>query len=89
MLCVVLKICCYGRDMFDFILLWLKSFIFVKINVDCFECMCVCVGSLFGILLVGLISYVLLLYEVCIIWLIVFMGVFVVLLFVVLFSLLV
>lgn len=65
----------------DSILLWLKSFIPAKTNVDRFGRMRACAGSLFGILLVGLTSYALLPHEARTIWLIAPMGASAVLLF--------
>ncbi|MBB5392809.1 MULTISPECIES: HPP family protein [unclassified Herbaspirillum] len=65
----------------DSILLWLKSFIPPRNNVDRFERMRSCAGSLFGILLVGLASYAILPHEARTIWLIAPMGASAVLLF--------
>ncbi|WP_171939316.1 HPP family protein [Herbaspirillum rubrisubalbicans] len=65
----------------DSILLWFKSFIPARTHVDRFERMRACVGSLFGILMVGLISYALLPHEARTIWLIAPMGASAVLLF--------
>lgn len=68
-------------DMPDSILQWFKSFIPVKSNVDRFERMRSCAGSLFGILLVGLVSYAILPRDAHTIWLIAPMGASAVLLF--------
>jgi CBS domain-containing membrane protein len=65
----------------DSILLWFKSFIPPKSNVDRFERMRSCVGSLFGILLVGLASYAILPHDARTVWLIAPMGASAVLLF--------
>lgn len=65
----------------DSILLWFKSFVPAPSSVDRFERMRSCAGSLFGILLVGLISYALLPHEARTIWLIAPMGASAVLLF--------
>ncbi|MBP0596841.1 HPP family protein [Herbaspirillum sp. LeCh32-8] len=65
----------------DSILLWFKSFIPARSNVDRFERMRSCAGSLFGILLVGLISYAVLPHEARTVWLIAPMGASAVLLF--------
>lgn len=65
----------------DSILLWFKSFIPARSNVDRFERMRSCAGSLFGILLVGLLSYAVLPHEAGTVWLIAPMGASAVLLF--------
>ncbi|KAF1045073.1 MAG: hypothetical protein GAK35_01527 [Herbaspirillum frisingense] len=65
----------------DSILLWFKSFIPPKSNVDRFERMRSCAGSLFGILLAGLVSYAILPHDPKTIWLIAPMGASAVLLF--------
>jgi len=65
----------------DSILLWFKSFIPARSNVDRFERMRSCAGSLFGILLVGLVSYAVLPHQAGTIWLIAPMGASAVLLF--------
>ncbi|MFJ3057401.1 HPP family protein [Herbaspirillum sp. NPDC087042] len=65
----------------DSILLWFKSFIPARSNVDRFERMRSCAGSLFGILLVGLVSYAILPHDTRTIWLIAPMGASAVLLF--------
>ena len=65
----------------DSILQWFKSFIPAPVNVDRFERMRSCAGSLFGILLVGLASIALLPRELGTIWLIAPMGASAVLLF--------
>lgn len=67
--------------MSDSILLWFKSFIPAKSNVDRFERMRACAGSLFGILLTGLASHALLPPGVATLWLIAPMGASAVLLF--------
>lgn len=67
--------------MSDSILQWFKSFIPAPGNVDRFERMRSCAGSLFGILLVGLASYALLPHAAGTIWLIAPMGASAVLLF--------
>lgn len=65
----------------DSILLWFKSFVPPRSNVDRFERMRSCAGSLFGILLAGLASYAILPREAATIWLIAPMGASAVLLF--------
>ena len=65
----------------DSISLWFKSFIPAKANVDRFERMRSCAGSLFGILLVGMVSYAVLPHKAGTIWLIAPMGASAVLLF--------
>ena len=65
----------------DSILLWFKSFIPARSNVDRFERMRSCAGSLFGILLVGMVSYAVLPHTAGTIWLIAPMGASAVLLF--------
>ena len=70
-----------GWGMRDSILQWLRSFIPQKTAVDRFERMRASVGALFGILLTGLLSYVILPHNAATVWLIAPMGASAVLLF--------
>lgn len=70
-----------GWSMRDSILQWLRSFIPQKTAVDRFERMRASAGALFGILLTGLLSYVILPHSAATVWLIAPMGASAVLLF--------
>jgi len=70
-----------GWGMRDSILQWLRSFIPQKTAVDRFERMRASVGALFGILLTGLLSYLILPQSAATVWLIAPMGASAVLLF--------
>ena len=70
-----------GWGMRDSILQWLRSFIPQKTAVDRFERMRASVGALFGILLTGLLSYLILPHNATTVWLIAPMGASAVLLF--------